>query len=355
MERRQFAKTSAMGAVAFTLPSFPSFLSGTVENRFGVAEASYMMRWYRNMPSEKHPPFENAIQMAEHCASLGFGGVQVGIRNWDNTFCREFEKRLDKLEMFAEGQIKLPKNQEDVERFAKDVMAAKKVGIDVLRAACLSGRRYENFERLDAFLEFRQASVEALKRAEPILAKNKMKLAIENHKDWKVVELLEILKQLESEWIGVTLDTGNNIALLEDPMYVVEKLAPYTFTVHLKDMAVQEYEDGFLLSEVILGQGFLDIEKMVGIIKKGNPNVRFNLEMITRDPLKIPCLTNKYWATFEGVSAVELAGYLHKIRSHKAKSALPQVSDKAVDVQLGLEVGNNHASLQHAREHLGFK
>jgi len=64
-------------------------------------------------------------------------------------------------------------------------------------------------------------------------------------------------------------------------------------------MAVQEYEEGFLLSEVPLGEGFLDLKKMVAILQKANPTIQFNLEMITRDTLKIPCLTPKYWATME--------------------------------------------------------
>jgi hypothetical protein len=42
--------------------------------------------------------------------------------------------------------------------------------------------------------------------AEPILRKHKVKLAVENHKDWRAPELASALKQLNSEWIGVTLD-----------------------------------------------------------------------------------------------------------------------------------------------------
>ena len=38
-------------------------------------------------------------------------------------------------------------------------------------------------------------------------------------------------------------------------MEVVEALAPRAFTTHFKDMALEEYEQGFLLSEVPLGTG----------------------------------------------------------------------------------------------------
>src|SRR4029079_12572657 len=76
-------------------------------------------------------------------------------------------------------------------------------------------------------------------------------------------------------------------------------LLPYTGACHIKDMAVQPYEEGFLLSEVPLGEGFLDIKGMAAILQRKNPNIPLDLEMITRDPLKIPIYTQKYWATFD--------------------------------------------------------
>ncbi|MGI9552217.1 MAG: sugar phosphate isomerase/epimerase family protein, partial [Aurantibacter sp.] len=225
---------------------------------------------------------------------------------------------------------------------------------EIVRTACLSGRRYETFDNMEDFQKFKKDSIASLHRAEPIIRKHKIKLAVENHKDWRIDEMIKILEGIGSEWVGVTLDTGNNISLLEDPMEVVEKLAPYSFSVHLKDMAVAEYEDGFLLSEVNLGTGYLDIESMIKIIRKHNPDIRFNLEMITRDPLKIPCLTEKYWATFDQISAKELGRYLHHVRTQKSTEPLPKVSDKTEDEQLALEVENNRTSLNHAKQHYGF-
>ena len=226
--------------------------------------------------------------------------------------------------------------------------------VDIIRTVCLSGRRYENFATQEAFQNFRKASENSLQLAEPIMRKHQMRLAVENHKDWRIGEFLEILKHIDSEWVGMTLDTGNNLALLEDPMEVVKALAPYAFTVHLKDMAVEEYEDGFLMSEVNLGDGFLDISGMISVIRKHNPDIRFNLEMITRDPLQIPCLTEKYWATFDKVSASELAVFLRKIKEHKSKEALPRISDKSADEQLALEIENNRFSVLMAKKNYGF-
>ena len=157
----------------------------------------------------------------------------------------------------------------------------------------LGGRRYETFDTAEAFKEFADQQWKALTQAEPIIRNQNMKLAIENHKDWRLDEMLLLLQRISSEFVGVCVDTGNNIALLDDPMSLVKALAPYAHSVHLKDMGVEEYEDGFLLSEVPLGEGYLDIPEMVKVLREAKPDLDFSLEMITRDPLKIPCLTRK--------------------------------------------------------------
>ena len=38
------------------------------------------------------------------------------------------------------------------------------------------------------------------------------------------------------------------------------------------------------MSEVPLGEGMLDLPKIMSALLKGNPNLKFSLEMMTRDP-----------------------------------------------------------------------
>jgi len=182
----------------------------------------------------------------------------------------------------------------------------------------------------------------------------RVKLAVENHKDWRVAELVGLLQKFSSEWIGVNLDFGNNLALLEDPLAVVEALAPFALTSHFKDMGVQEYADGFLLSEVPLGDGLLDLKRMISICERANPTMQFNLEMITRDPLKVPVLGRKYWATFHELPASDLAATLALAREHKPERPLPQVSERTPEGQLAFEEENNVKSFAYARAKLGF-
>jgi len=186
----------------------------------------------------------------------------------------------------------------------------------------LSGRRYETFSTAAAFRRFAEASSHSLKLAAPVVARHGILLAVENHKDWRTDELLDLLKRVSSEHVGICVDLGNSIALLEDPMEVVEAYAPWALTTHVKDLGVAECAYGFLLSEVPLGTGFLDLKAMVQTLRKKKPQIRLNLEMITRDPLTVPCLRPSYWTTLDRVPARQLAAALTRNAASGAGGAI---------------------------------
>jgi 3-oxoisoapionate decarboxylase len=182
-----------------------------------------------------------------------------------------------------------------------------------------------------------------------------MPMGIENHKIWTADEMVEVFKQHPSEYLGVCLDFGNNISLLDNPDDVIRKLAPYTVTSHFKDMAVKEYPQGFLLSEVLLGEGFMDLPSMLDTVRKARPQARFNLEMITRDPLKIPCLTDKYWVTFPDRNGLVLARALTLVRANPPRKPLPEVTGLDPAARRQQEEDNVKLCLAYAGEKLGFR
>jgi len=212
----------------------------------------------------------------------------------------------------------------------------------------LGGRRYEVFEKEQQFADFAKRAEEVLQIAEPIATTQKVVLAVENHKDFRTDEQIALLKKFGSDWLGVCLDTGNNLALLEDPMSVVEALAPLTRTVHLKDIGVEEAADGFRMAEVPLGRGCFDLPAMIKAVQKANPRARFQLEMITRDPLSIPCLEEKYWATLGRVPGRDLARTLRLVKKHARKEPLPRITQLKPDEQLAAEDRHVRESFEYA-------
>ena len=132
-------------------------------------------------------------------------------------------------------------------------------------------------------------------------------------------------------------------------MDTVEKLAPYTFNTHFKDMAVEETETGFNLAEVPLGEGMLDLPRMVRAIRAARPRVRFSLEMITRDPLHVPCLTEKYWSTFTDVGGGVLARALTRMRASKPRAPLPTISGLSAEQRKRYDRGDSRRADGHRR------
>ena len=351
IDRRDFIQRAALGTLALAVPQLPDFAKS---GRMGIVSYSYTSRWNPKTESQKYPAFATAVDFLERCHKLGAGGIQIEVKNWTTDFAGKVRDKRESLGMYLEGSIGVPKTANDVARFEQEISRAKEAGATILRTVCSSGRRYETYHSAEAFQELKKNALASLQLAEPVLRKHKVRLAVENHKDWRAKELAAMLKQLSSEWIGATIDFGNNISLLEDPMAVVQTLAPYAFTTHIKDMGVEEYANGFLLSEVPLGKGILDLPKMVAICRQKNPDVTFNLEMITRDPLEIPCLTDDYWATFSDLPGTELAQTLRMVRQQKAKTALPKVTQLDAENRLATEEENIVACLAYSKQMLGL-
>jgi sugar phosphate isomerase/epimerase len=354
MNRREMLVSLAGGLSASVLGAPAGLLGATApkKTQLGVCIHAYMIRPAAERSTGQGGVFAEPLNFLEHCHRLGAGGIQVGLGTRDETYTTKLRRQAETYEMFIEGIADLPGDQAGVERFEAQVRTAKRAGAKVIRAVIMPGRRYETFDSAEQFRRSADRGRQSVELAEPVVAREGIRLAIENHKDHRVPERLELLKRISSEYVGVCVDTGNSIALLEDPMEVVRAYAPWAMSGHLKDMAVREYDDGFLLSEVPLGEGILNLSEMIGLLRRARPQIQFTLEMITRDPLKVPCLTEKYWATLADVPGRDLARTLKMVRASASKPLLPRVSHLPPDEQIRQEEDNIKKCLDYARERL---
>jgi 3-oxoisoapionate decarboxylase len=313
----------------------------------------------KNMGGEG-PGFANRsragnFDILEHCHRLGLGVVRLGVPQGGADAVRAVRKKLDAYGMRCIVSVAPPRTDDAVPAYETAIAAAREMGA-VTTQASFTQRRYEQFDTLEAFRTSFEAHKKSVERAEPILRKHKMKLAIENHKGWRAAEHASWVKQVGSEYVGVCYDFGNNIALCEDPAETYRLLAPLTIYVSFKDMAVAPYEDGFLLSEVALGEGILDIPEMVKGLQQRDPGMIFALEMITREPLKIPVFTKKYWATFDDsyspLPGRDLARILEIVRT--TKRPLTTTAGLSPAEALKLEDDLIDRSIAYARKNLSL-
>jgi len=95
------------------------------------------------------------------------------------------------------------------------------------------------------------------------------------------------------------------------------------------------------------------LDKIAGYCQKFLPDIAFNLEMITRDPLLIPCLTPEYWSTFhKDVPASALAHILGMVNTNN--TSLPRTRQLPAEGLLALEEKNVLRSLSYSKSNLNF-
>ena len=347
--RRQMLAMAGSATAWLASPSTSQAWQSQDKPRMGGAPTAFALRM--RAARAGGPPFD----IVEHCHGLGLGGVQTNPPSTDAEAIRKFRERLEAYKMHLICDPRLPRQESDVPAFDAQVKAYKEAGALAFHAA-MTGRRYEDFDSLEPFKKLFEQCRKSVELAEPVLRKHRVRLGIENHKGWRSEEQAAWLRRLGSEWVGVCLDMGNNISLCEDPMDTLRTLLPHTFFTHIKDIAVEEYEDGFLLSEVPMGEGILDLKQMVRLLREKDPNMLFELEMITRDPLKIPVFTVRYWATFDDsyspLPGRDLAKVLALVRKNHPKKPLQRMTGLSPEAQVKSEDEYNLTCVEYAKQNL---
>jgi sugar phosphate isomerase/epimerase len=349
MNRRDFL----LSATAMTLQPALAPLAPASRGRFGIAYTSFVIRMLQGRDvlrggTAAGLPAEAFVDLVR---SFGGSGAQIDLAQLGSADAQERKRvraALERHGLFAELSVPA-RSLEDPEAFARSASAARDLGVTRLRVALLSGRRYEDFHRMEDWRSFVERWRQALPRAATWLEREGLQAGIENHKDYLAAELAEMLRRVGSPHLGACVDFGNNLALLEDPLATIEALAPYAVTTHVKDMAVRPYEGGFELSEVPLGQGILSLARMIETLQKARPDVHFMLEMITRDPLRVPYLDDGYWATYERPDRVREEAFRTAVLSKASREPLPRITGLTPEQMLASEDANVRACVAYAK------
>jgi 3-oxoisoapionate decarboxylase len=313
----------------------------------GLCVYSCLVQWLALREGRSGGRFHSALGFVDYALSQGVAGVQVDIGAEDRATALAIRQRTGDCGAYYEGDVRLPRSADDVERFEAELQRAKEAGATVVRSYLTLTRRYEGMRSPADVRDFMAAARQSLCLALPGLQRYELLLGLENHKDLLAAELVALLQDLDSPWIGACIDTGNNLALLEDPHHVAAMLAPYAVTVHLKDMAVRAVESGMTLSEVPLGRGCLDLPRIIGCLRAARPGLRFNLEMVTRDPLLVPIHDDHYWATMPERRDTGLA-LAERFIAASLSCVLPGVQGCAFDQCLAMEESHNSLCLTWA-------
>jgi sugar phosphate isomerase/epimerase len=161
-----------------------------------------------------------------------------------------------------------------LERVERWLERAGAIGSPVLRVA--SGfYRAELFGRPDLIEAERRYVVSVLRTASAAAAAAGITVLLENHSDFTAAEYRSIVDEIGHD-AGVFLDLINPIAALDDPLPVVESLAPLARAGHVKDVLFRSlptddgyHRRGFEVLYRYPGEGVADLPALVGALRRG--------------------------------------------------------------------------------------
>jgi sugar phosphate isomerase/epimerase len=156
-------------------------------------------------------------------------------------------------------------NKDAARDLAAHLAYAKRIGARVMRI--VGGNRRT---RPDSYAVHKRRLAGMLKPLLPQARDHGVVMALENHIDLTGEQMVDLITTLDSPWLGVCLDTGNNLRLHEDPVAVARQLAPFTRATHVKDIGVRrgDPKDFAFWPSVPLGKGLVDLGTVLGFLKK---------------------------------------------------------------------------------------
>jgi len=217
--------------------------------------SSYTYTWAIGVPGKEPKNPMTIFQLVEKAAEFGMPVVQVA----DNLPLDQFsETELLKIRNFAddlEVQIEVGSKKMTTENLERYIGIAAFFGSPIVRFV-IDGEGFQpGLEEIHTII----------KSAVPILESNNIILAIENHDRFKAAEFAEMVEKSGSQFVGICLDSVNSMGAGEGLETVIEKLAPLTVNLHVKEFLVKRvfHKMGFVIEGCPLGEGMLPVAALL--------------------------------------------------------------------------------------------
>ncbi|NEW81146.1 MAG: sugar phosphate isomerase/epimerase [Mariniphaga sp.] len=222
--------------------------------------SSYTYTWSIGVPGSLPDKQMSASDLVDRAASFGLKLVQIA----DNLPLENFtDAELENLRQYAFNKgisIEMGGRCLTTEHTLKCLKAAEKLHSPILRMV-IDGAGFEPDIPL---------IIQIIRELLPEFESRKIRLAIENHDRLKALEFEQIIKSINSDWVGICLDSANSMGAGEGFETVAEILIPYTINLHLKDFTIQRvsHKMGFIIEGNPAGSGMLNIEDLISKLNR---------------------------------------------------------------------------------------
>lgn len=213
------------------------------------------------------------------------------LKSDDPAHLERVRQALERHNMYAE----LATRGLEYAHLEKIVKVADAIGADIIRTyipitlanqnerqSGADGRYDSGKVRLDFDPVVFDEAAESLKKSVPFLKKHRIKIALENHEYETSQELVQVIKKVDSPWVGLHYDFGNAMMVWEEPAEAAENMAPHTVSTHFKDHIVipcPDDREGYVVCGVPAGEGNIDLKSCLKILLDNSQITRLNVEM----------------------------------------------------------------------------
>lgn len=196
------------------------------------------------------------------------------------------------------------------------IRVAKELGSPVFR--CYLGG--ENDRHGDGGIQRHiETTVATLKKVKSQAIDANVKIAVENHAgDMQAWELVGLIEQAGTDFVGATIDSGNATWTLESPQSNLELLGPLAVTSGMRDSTVWQTEQGAAVAWNAIGQGQVDWRQYASTFAKLCPNVPFQLEIISGFNKPFAYRDEAFWKAYPDAKARDFERFLQLARKGKA-------------------------------------
>jgi sugar phosphate isomerase/epimerase len=171
----------------------------------------------------------------------------------------------------------------------------------------------------------------ALKSVRSQVLDSGVKLAIENHNaDLTAREIKALIEEVGSDMLGVCIDSGNPLMIMEDPHLTLEVLGPYILTSHIRDSAVWRVPEGVAARWVNMGEGNVDIDGWVKKFVAMHPELPVAFENLpSGEPRILRVFDQATFRDFPKMPAGDLSRYMALAERGKPVAPMPPVAGKS--------------------------
>ena len=243
--------------------------------KIGIDSYCYHRFFGEVYPQQPAPPKQMTMQdFLKRAHELKVDGVSLEscfFPSFDAGYLREVKAMLDDYgldRVFAWGHpdgLEGGKNEAALKDMIASFKHAQAIGATVMRVvgSSLMFRNEPHAPQIERLTRM-------FKQAAKVAEEYNIRIADENHIDFTADEMLQLLENVGSSYLGINFDTGNFLRLLDDPIKGMAKLAKHVYATHIKDLKPQKGvspHEWYFFSSTPVGDGLIDNQKLAQMLK----------------------------------------------------------------------------------------